>query len=105
MTHHKLRSVCLAFRDGLLAGKSSEWMCAAVSWPLAGFLDALGVETEAVEVDLGHCNHTFLRMKDGTIIDATCDQFNYAGPKYPKVHVGPPLDIHLPADPRNMGAK
>lgn len=99
MSRNKLRRICLSFRRGLLAHQSSTYMCGVVSFPLTGFLASIGVETRVLESDLGECNHLFLEMQDGMIIDATADQFNYAEKKYPEVYIGPPLDIHKEANP------
>jgi hypothetical protein len=73
------------FRAGILQGRPSTLMCAAVSFPLQGFLSALyGIETEVEKIDLDDANHVFLRLPDGRILDATADQFGleavYLGP-------------------------
>lgn len=48
----------------------------AVSAPLQSFLAGLyGLETTLEEVDFGSCNHVWLRLSDGRILDATADQF------------------------------
>ena len=97
MTDAELVQIATDFRDGILDGGSSEWMCAAVSWPLQGFLSAVcGIESEAVESDLGHMNHVWLRLTDGRALDPTADQFNRLFPdmNLPPVYLGSPLSIH-----------
>lgn len=94
-----LLRVAADFREGVLGGRSSQWMCAAVSWPLTSLLHAYGVECEAVESDLGEMNHVWIKLADGRALDPTADQFNAWGfselPKnLPPVYLGPPLSIH-----------
>lgn len=96
MTDAELIQIASDFREGILDGGSSEMMCAAVSWPLAGYLGFVGVRAEPVESDLGHMNHIWLRLEDGRALDATADQFNRLFPDMalPPVYLGPPLPIH-----------
>lgn len=97
MTDAELIEVATGMREGILDGAASEWMCAAVSWPLQGYLSVFyGVETEAIESDLGHMNHIWLRLPDGRALDATADQFNRLFPdmNLPPVYLGAPLAIH-----------
>ena len=95
MTDAELIEFASDFRDGLLGNRSPEMMCAAVSWPLASLLNASGVSCECVEVDLGHCNHIWIKLADGRALDATADQFNWAGDSnMPPVYLGPPVNIH-----------
>ena len=76
MTDEDLIAVALDFRKGILIGRPSKMMCFAVSAPLQGFLSAVyGIETEQEEVDFPECNHVYLRLPDGRILDATADQF------------------------------
>jgi hypothetical protein len=86
------------FRDGILGGRPPAMMCAAVAWPLQGFLSAFyGIETEAVETRFAEGgNHIWLRMPDGRVLDPTADQFNGVIPdaELPPVYLGPPLSIH-----------
>lgn len=98
MTDAELIEVATGMRDGILNGETSEWMCAAVSWPLQSYLSVFhGFETEAVESDLGHMNHIWLRLPDGRALDATADQFNRLFPNMslPPVYLGAPLAIHV----------
>lgn len=97
MTDDELVQIARDFRDGILDGRSSEWMCAVVSWPLRGFLSAVhDIDAEPMESDLGHMNHVWLRLPDGRALDATADQFNRLFPdlNLPPVYLGPPLSIH-----------
>jgi hypothetical protein len=82
------------FRAGILDGRASRFMCAAVSWPLAALLRCHGLSCETVESDLGDCNHVWIRLADGRVLDATADQFNYFWTQYPPVYLGKPLEIH-----------
>ena len=96
MTDAELLGFATEFRDGILGGLGSAWMCAAVCWPLSGLLSACGVPNEAVESDLGHMNHVWLRLADGRALDPTADQFNALFPNMnlPPVYLGAPLPIH-----------
>lgn len=95
MTDKQLLRCATAFRNEMI--KSSPWakerpkgkplswgMCFAVSAPLQGLLSAHGIETSLESVDFIEINHTFLRLPDGRILDATADQFGlepvYLGP-------------------------
>ena len=83
------------FREGILDGTPSNRMCAAVCWPLSGLLRMHGIENEAIETDLGQCNHIWLRLADGRALDPTADQFNDISiDKLPPVYLGPRCLIH-----------
>jgi hypothetical protein len=84
------------FRLGILRGRSSRLMCAAVSWPLAALLRCHGVECECEEGDLGECNHIWIRLADGRVLDPTADQFNHFPKQYPPVYLGAPTELHPP---------
>ena len=75
MSDRKLLAVAKSFRKGILGKGSSCLMCMAVSLPLQGWLSALGVETNLELVNLDWCNHAFLRLPDGRVLDPTADQF------------------------------
>lgn len=97
MTDAELIEFAQEFRDGILNGRDSAWMCAAICWPLGSLLTLLhGIEVEYIESDLGHCNHVWLRLEDGRALDPTADQFNAMFPNlnYPPVYLGPPAEIH-----------
>lgn len=85
MTDRKLKRITAEFRDGILDGRSSFKMCAAVCFALNGFLwSFFRMETEIVEVNFPEINHCLLRLTDGRILDPTADQFGlepvYLGP-------------------------
>lgn len=96
MTDAELIKFAAGFRYGILGGRSSEWMCAMVCWPLSALLRLHGVENETIETDLGHCNHIWIKLADGRALDPTADQFNRMFPNMdlPKVYLGAPLQIH-----------
>ncbi len=75
MTDRKLRRIVTEFRGGILNGRPSALMCFAVCFPLQGYLSAIGVETECMEMQMAEVNHVVLKMADGRIIDPTADQF------------------------------
>jgi hypothetical protein len=70
-------------------------MCAAVCWPLSTLLEVSGIPNRCVEGDLGECNHIWIELNDGRVLDPTADQFNYfPGQNMPPVYLGPPTAIH-----------
>lgn len=84
------------FRDGILQGRPSDFMCAAICWPLAPLLEMNGVTvavglTGAVRTSYGSCNHVWLSLADGRVLDPTADQFNNRRRKLPPVYLGPPI--------------
>jgi hypothetical protein len=113
MTDAELIEVAAGFRRGIVGAGKPDFMCAAVCWPLQGYLSALcGIEAEAVESDLGVCNHIWLLLPDGRALDPTGDQFNYCMIKdpLPPIYLGPPTRIHTrgledmrPTAPDNEG--
>ncbi len=96
MTDKKLVKFASEFRKGMLGGEPSDMMCFAICSPLSTLLQMHGVECEVVEVDLGHCNHVWLRLSDGRALDPTADQFNRLFPDLdlPPVYLGEPTAIH-----------
>lgn len=93
MTDPELVRFATEFRAGLLAGQSSRLMCAAVSWPLASLLRVSGVDCETedsiVDFEWGVCEHVWIRLADGRVLDPTADQFNSHGYDFPPVYLGP----------------
>lgn len=88
------------FRETILQGCSSERMCVALSAPLHAVFRARGTESELVITDLGECEHVFLRLADGLVLDPTADQFNQLSrEKLPGVYLGAPALIHQGAVP------
>lgn len=81
MTDKQLVATVRAFRSGILGPKGqSKDQCLAVCAPLQSFLQsAFGFETELVEGELAEgrfiCNHFWLKLPDGRILDPTADQF------------------------------
>ena len=95
MTDEELVEFVTEFRDGILNGRPSKWMCFMVCAPLASLLRLSGVTVEVVESDLGECNHVWLRLPDGRALDPTADQFNeYGFAPMPPVYLGPPQSMH-----------
>lgn len=94
MTDKQLLKAVTSFRFGLIGNNSSSLMCMAVSAPLQGFLYVCGINTELINggIDGIWCNHVWLKMSDGRIIDATADQFNETAKSdkmiMPKVYIG-----------------
>lgn len=89
MTNKELLHIATEFRAGLLGDRPSSQMCAAISWPLQGYLSMLGVETECVEGWVEYSEHVWLRLSNGTIIDPSADQFTAPdGSVMPPVLVG-----------------
>lgn len=72
------------FRSGILDGRPSRMMCFAVCAPLQAYLSMCGVETALVEAHFEECNHVWLQLPDGRILDPTADQFGF-----PRVYIGP----------------
>lgn len=95
MTDDELIDFAAGFREGILDGKPSEMMCFAVCVPLEGLLRFHGIEVELVEGDSDECNHFWLRLADGRVLDPTADQFNEdRAEPLPPVYLGLPTDIH-----------
>lgn len=88
------------FREAVLQGASSERMCAALSAPLHAAFQALGIQSQLVVSDLGECEHIFLRLAGGQVLDPTADQFNWCSRQnLPGVYLGAPTLIHNGANP------
>ena len=95
MTDLDLIEYASKFRRAIIGDASSAWWCAAISAPLCASLCAIGVPVQIVENDLGDCNHVFLRLADGRILDPTADQFNlFNKVVLPGVYLGKPSAIH-----------
>lgn len=105
MSDDELVTFASEFREGILDGDVPALMCFAVCAPLVTLLSLYGVEADMVVGDLGWINHTWLRLRDGRVLDPTADQFNDCDgyEKLPPVYLGPPTAIHtrkLSANPR-----
>lgn len=106
MTDAELIEVAAGFRDGLLDGEPSDMNCFKVVAPLAGLLEFYGVDAKVVEgyvvLKRGSngqtCNHFWIQLADGRVLDPTADQFNKAHKKdMPPVYLGSPtLRLHRP---------
>lgn len=84
-----LREVAQEFAEGILDGRDSTAMCYAVSAPLEGFLSFFGYEVKLAKGFVQECEHYWLELSDGRIIDATADQFiGPTGKRMPKVYIG-----------------
>lgn len=89
----ELKKIVTGFTKGLLGKGSATSKCYMVCFPLQAYLTFIGVETELINGEVNSEKHTWghfwLRLKDGTIIDPTCDQFNIEGGlKMPKIYIG-----------------
>lgn len=100
MTDAELIAECLAFRSGILAGRKSGGMCAVVCLALGGYLSGIvGIKVDIIQgvtdIDaVEWCNHVWLRMPDGRVLDPTMDQFNEAmGEHFPAVYLGKPHPV------------
>jgi hypothetical protein len=96
MTDAALLELVTEFRAGLLGDRSSARFCAMVCWPLAGYLSFLGFDVDVQETTVHlpsqcTCNHVWLLLPDGRVLDPTADQFDATlGP----VYLGPKLAMH-----------
>ena len=101
MSDDELKQFATDFRGGILDGRSSEMTCFMVCAPLAGLLQMRGVTVAVEEGDLGFCNHFWLRLQDGRVLDPTADQFNALfSLALPPVYLGPPLaNLHPRSSP------
>lgn len=89
MSNKALEKICLEFRRGILARRSAKGQCWFISTPLQGYLSLLGHETELVQGFVRGEGHYWLKRPDGTIVDATADQFlTPRGERMPKVYIG-----------------
>lgn len=99
MTDDELVSFAGEFRSEILSGGQSWMMCFAVCAPLVGLLNAYGVDCDLAEGDLGECNHVWIALPDGRVLDPTADQFNDFGfAPMPPVYLGQPTAMH-PSSP------
>lgn len=85
----------IEFRAAILGGGDSARMCAAISGPLCAALTVQGVSCRLLESDLGECNHVFIQLNDGQVLDPTADQFNSRSQdSLPEVYLGQKTWIH-----------
>lgn len=90
MTDTELVEFAADFREGVLGGRGSALMCAAVCMPLVTLLGLYGVEAKLMESETDACNHIWLLLADGRVLDPTADQFE----GMPPVYLGPPTTLH-----------
>lgn len=85
----KLKKIVEEFRGGLLDHRPSGSMCFMVSSALAGYLSFSGYDCKLTKGYVGECEHFWLTLPDGIIIDPTADQFPQpTGDDMPKVYIG-----------------
>ena len=103
MNDKQLLRCATQFRKGMLGKGDSHMKCFMVSAPLVGLLRAHGAQAALVEGKVGYCNHFWLSLPDGRVLDPTADQFNHLehpDAPLPPVYLGPPTAIH-----NSMGKK
>lgn len=101
MTDKKLIKYAASFRRGILGRRNSTFMCFAVCAPLVTLLNMEGVKSELregdIKLDLGSCNHFWIELSDGRVLDPTADQLTSRfGASLPKVYLGAPTKFHTP---------
>ena len=100
MTDKQILKFASAFRNGIIGRKSSAMRCYMVSAPLATLLCMNGISCKMVEGEVNlkdaHCNHFWIELADGRVLDPTADQFNHIEgfPELPKVYLGERSIIH-----------
>jgi hypothetical protein len=103
MTDAKLIKFVSSFRRGIVGLGKSHFMCFAVCAPLSTLLEMNGVRNNMrdglIKFEMGYCNHYWLELSDGRVVDPTADQFNHVfGQQMPKVYLGPPVEhLHKPS--------
>jgi hypothetical protein len=96
MKDAELLKLAADFRNGLLEGRSSTAMCFAVCAPLDGFLHFNNYRTRLVVGEVAVpgdprgmlCEHYWLELEDGRILDPTADQFTTPTNPMPAVYIG-----------------
>jgi hypothetical protein len=81
------------FRKGLLNGDPPSMACGMVCHPLVTLLNMSGVKcslrtTRLIRTKYGSCNHVWIALDDGRVLDPTADQFNDEGLSLPPVYLG-----------------
>lgn len=86
----ELKKIVTEFREGILSGAPSAFMCMAVCVPMESYLSMCGYPVSMVHgtVDLPDydMDHVWLELPDGTIVDPTADQFSELN--LPPVYIG-----------------
>lgn len=99
MTDAKLLKFVKSFRRGLGVRGDGRYECFSVCAPLVTLLNMEGwsaeLRTGNVKFKIGECNHYWIELADGRVLDATAAQFNeHLGIKLPRIYLGPPTEIH-----------
>lgn len=100
MNDAQLIKFATSFRRGILGREASDYACFMVCAPLAPLLEmnGLNVQVRTGQIPLegaGSINHYWIELEDGRVLDPTADQFNkWFGEGWPKVYLGPALEIH-----------
>ena len=92
LTDTDILTIALEFREAMASpidGVTAR--CAMICWPLAGYLDFLGLAVETKDTTVGHWNHVWLLLPDGRVLDPTADQFDAT---LPPVYLGAKLAMH-----------
>src|SRR5262245_16916546 len=96
LTDKELVKFTTEFRRGLLGRRGrSHRKCFMVCAPLMTLLNREGVRCElrqsTVYPGVFECEHIWIRLADGRVLDPTADQFNeHFGRQMPKVYLGKP---------------
>lgn len=93
MTDAELIEFASEFREGILDGTPSAMMCGMICEPLVTLLNMIGVpcsiaKTNAIRTSYGSCNHVWIYLADGRVLDPAADQFNDEGLALPPVYLG-----------------
>ena len=100
MSEAELYFYAVEFRRAIIGRGSSSRMCAAIAAPLSAALELLGTPNMLMESDLQECNHVFLQLENGMVLDPTADQFlTESVADGWNVYLGVPLLIHGDAQP------
>lgn len=98
MTDTEILQYASEFRFAVIGDRNSARMCAAISAPLCAALVVLGVPSLVMESNLCDCNHVFIQLQDGRVLDPTADQFNWCSSSHlPGVYLGRGTKIHANA--------
>lgn len=89
MSNKELLKIATGFRKGMLNKRKSKDWCVAVSLPLAGYLNFCGINCSTTDGMIGNYQHCWITLGNGTIIDATADQFKKPDKSdMPPVYIG-----------------
>lgn len=95
MTDKQLIKYVTGFKKGILGKRQSHMMCFAVCAPLVPLLNMGGIDAKLVEGSFKDCNHFWIALPDGRVLDPTADQFNNrCSTSFPPVYLGEPTEIH-----------